>query len=75
MSRNYAAVAVLIAVAILTAIFLILTCAFSIAGLSITREWAIGCTSLGGLMLIIGAVAGGVAMQNMDESLEGPGDL
>jgi len=63
MSRNYAAVAILIAVAIVSTILLIVTCAFSISSLSITREWAIGCSAAGALLFIIGAAAGGVAMQ------------
>lgn len=66
MAPKYSAVIILFTVAVIAAILLIISSALTISRVSITREWAIACAALGSMLMLVGAAAGGVAINSAE---------
>lgn len=66
MAPKYSAVIILLTVAVIAAILLIISSALTISRVSITREWAIACAALGSMLMLVGAAAGGVAINSAE---------
>ena len=66
MAPKYSAVIILFTVAVIAAILLIISSALTLSRVSITREWAIACAALGSMLMLVGAAAGGVAINSAE---------
>jgi hypothetical protein len=66
MAPKLSSVIILLTVAVIAAILLVISSALTISRVSITREWAIACAALGSMLMLVGAAAGGVAINSAE---------